>query len=292
MQKKRNYHKSVHDREQYKRIVSFLSAVSLVALLTMVFAHTWYTYYADIIQLPFYRRGNWVVIAIYAVILFLFFKVYGGFKVGYLRRTDVLLSQILSVFGTNVLAYLQISLIARHFEAVRPVIVLTMKELVVLVLWTLLAQRLYFALYPPRRLIIVYGSPAAAALVTKMSYRVDKYMICESISAVKDYSMICDKILQYDGVIIHDIPAQMRNDLVKFCFDHKLRAYIVPNIPSPAKTFTLSVDATTTAIGNVSVSPAQQQAKIFSLDGRYVGLTTDSLQPGVYIKNSRKFIVK
>ena len=70
------------------------------------------------------------------------------------------------------------------------------------------------------------------------------------------------------------------------------RAYIVPNIPSPAKTFTLSVDATTTAIGNVSVSPAQQQAKIFSLDGRYVGLTTDSLQPGVYIKNSRKFIVK
>ena len=230
MQKKRNYHKSVHDREQYKRIVSFLSAVSLVALLTMVFAHTWYTYYADIIQLPFYRRGNWVVIAIYAVILFLFFKVYGGFKVGYLRRTDVLLSQILSVFGTNVLAYLQISLIARHFEAVRPVIVLTMKELVVLVLWTLLAQRLYFALYPPRRLIIVYGSPAAAALVTKMSYRVDKYMICESISAVKDYSMICDKILQYDGVIIHDIPAQMRNDLVKFCFDHKLRAYIVPKI--------------------------------------------------------------
>ena len=230
LQKKRNYHKSVHDREQYKRIVSFLSAVSLVALLTMVFAHTWYTYYADIIQLPFYRRGNWVVIAIYAVILFLFFKVYGGFKVGYLRRTDVLLSQILSVFGTNVLAYLQISLIARHFEAVRPVIVLTMKELVVLVLWTLLAQRLYFALYPPRRLIIVYGSPAAAALVTKMSYRVDKYMICESISAVKDYSMICDKILQYDGVIIHDIPAQMRNDLVKFCFDHKLRAYIVPKI--------------------------------------------------------------
>ena len=70
------------------------------------------------------------------------------------------------------------------------------------------------------------------------------------------------------------------------------RAYIVPNTTSPAKTFTLSVDATTTAIGNVSVSPAQQQAKIFSIDGRYMGLTTDGLRPGIYVSNGRKFIVK
>ena len=220
----------MRDREQYKRIVTFFSSVILLGLLTLEFAHTWYTHYADFIQLPFYRRGNWLVIAIYAVILFLFFKVYGGFKVGYLRRTDVLLSQVLSVLGTNILAYLQISLIARDFAPIKPMVLMTLIELVVLVLWTLLAQRLYFALYPPRRLIIVYGSPAAAALVTKMSYRVDKYMICESISAVKDYDQICEKILQYDGVIIHDIPPQMRNDLVKFCFDKKLRAYIVPKI--------------------------------------------------------------
>ena len=70
------------------------------------------------------------------------------------------------------------------------------------------------------------------------------------------------------------------------------RAYFVPNTTSPAKTFTLSVDATTTAIGNVSVSPAQQQAKIFSIDGRYMGLTTDGLQPGIYVSNGKKFIVK
>ena len=220
----------MRDREQYKRIVTFFSSVILLGLLTFEFAHTWYMYYADVIQLPFYRRGNWVVIAIYTVILFLFFKVYGGFKVGYLRRTDVLLSQVLSVLGTNSLAYLQISLIARDFAPVQPMVSMTFIELLVLVLWTLLAQRLYFALYPPRRLVIVYGSPAAAALVTKMSYRVDKYMICESISAVKDYDHICEKIQQYDGVIIHDIPPQMRNDLVKFCFDKQIRAYIVPKI--------------------------------------------------------------
>lgn len=70
------------------------------------------------------------------------------------------------------------------------------------------------------------------------------------------------------------------------------RAYIVPNTSSPAKTFSLSVDATTTAISNVSVAPARQRAKVYSLDGRYVGLTTDGLRPGIYVSNGRKFIVK
>ena len=222
--------RAVRSREQYKRIVSFFSALILLGILTLEFANVWYSHYADVIQLPFYRRGNWVVIGIYMVILFLFFKVYGGFKVGYLRKTDVLVSQILSIFGTNILGYLQISLIARHFAAVTPILLLTLEELAVLVLWTLLTQKLYFTLYPPWRLVIVYGSPAAAALVIKMSYRVDKYMICESISAVKDFDEICAKILQYDGVIIHDIPPKLRNDLVKFCFDKQLRAYIVPKV--------------------------------------------------------------
>ena len=221
---------AVHHREQYKRMVQFFSAVILLGILTLQFANIWYAYYSDQMVLPFYRRGNWVVITIYAAVLFLFFKVYGGFKIGYLRRTDVLFSQILSILGSNVITYLQISLIARDFVSVPPMLLLTAVELVILFCWTLLTGKLYFLLYPPRRLAIVYGSSAAAALVMKMSYRVDKYMICESISAQQDFQTIIDKIQQYDGVIICDIPAQLRNDLVKYCFDVQLRTYIVPKI--------------------------------------------------------------
>ncbi len=217
-------------REQYKHIVSSGSALVLLCILTLLFGSTWYVSYYPDIALPFYRRGNWVVIAIYAALVYLFFKVYGGFKVGYLRRTDMIFSQLMSIFGANVLAYLQISVIARDFAAVKPMLLLTAAEMVVVICWTLLSQKIYFMLYPPRRLIIVYGSPSAAALVTKMSYRVDKYMICESISAVRDFHEICGKIAQYDGVIIHDIPTGMRNDLVKFCFEKHIRAYIVPKI--------------------------------------------------------------
>ncbi len=221
---------AVHQREQYKRMVSFLSGILLMVFLTLQFANIWYQCYADTLVLPFYRRGNWVVIGIYAVVLFLFFRIYGSFKVGYLRRTDVLFSQILSILCSNFITYLQISLIARDFAAISPMLLLTGIEFVILLCWTFLSGKIYFLLYPPRKLVIVYGSPSAAALVMKMSYRVDKYMICESISAEKGFDAISEKILQYDGAIICDIPAQLRNDLVKFCFERQLRAYIAPKI--------------------------------------------------------------
>lgn len=230
MQKFGMTNKPSHRREQYKHLVSLAAALVLMGMLTLLFANTWYTHYAGDIVLPFYRRGNWVVIVLYSAMLFLLFKVYGGFQVGYLRRTDVLFSQVLAVCSANILIYFQVSLIARNAVHPKPLLCMTFIELVVVVCWTLLAQRLYFALYPPRRLIIVYGSRAAAALVIKMSCRVDKYMICESISADEDYALITEKLLHYDGVIIQDIPPRMRNDLLKFCFDHQLRAYIVPKV--------------------------------------------------------------
>ena len=80
---KRTEHRSGQGREQYKRMVTFFSSVILMGFLTLLFANTWYTDYYDTIALPFYRRGNWVVIVIYTVVMYLFFRVYGGFKVDY-----------------------------------------------------------------------------------------------------------------------------------------------------------------------------------------------------------------
>ena len=219
-----------HNREQYKHIIGFFSDLLLLGILTLQFADTWYESYLNGLVLPFFRRGNWAVIGIYAVVMFLFFKIYGAFKIGYLRRTDALLSQILSVCGGNLVAYLQISVILRHFAEIAPMVKLTILEFIVLCCWTFFTHKLYFALYPPRKLIIVYGSASAVVLVMKMSYRVDKYMICESVSAKTDYEEMKLKILQYDGVIICDLPEKLRNDLVKFCFERQLRAYIVPEI--------------------------------------------------------------
>lgn len=217
-------------KDRYKRFISFISAVFLLGILTGLFGLTWYIYYSETIVLPFYRRGNWVLIGIYCILTALFFKAYGGFKLGYLKKTDMLYSQLISMVCINTISYFMISLIGRDFMAFLPVLYLTFTDFGVIAIWTVLSGKLYFLLYPPRKLIIIYGSSQAANLVLKMSQRVDKYMICESISASEPPEKIRELILKYEGVIICDIPEIQRNEYLRFCFEKSIRAYIAPEI--------------------------------------------------------------
>lgn len=222
----------MNKRDQYKRLFSFGASLILLICLTGFFAFIWYRYYSDTIVLPYYRRGNWVLIAIYTILTMIFFKAYGGFKVGYLKKTDMFYSQMISIVCVNVITYFQISLIGRDFMRGFPIVYLTVAEIVFIFFWNMLVDKIYFIVYPPRRLIILYGSRQAASLVMKMSTRVDKYMICESvnISDFENEDEVKKHILKYEGIIICDIPAKNRNDYIKFCFQNNIRAYIVPKI--------------------------------------------------------------
>ncbi|HRR76995.1 MAG TPA: sugar transferase [Ruminococcus sp.] len=217
-------------RDRYKRLITFGAAMVLMAVLTGFFAYVWYKYYSEAIILPYYRRGNWTLIGIYSLLIVLFFKAYGGFKLGYLKKTDMLFSQLISMACVNGVTYFLISLIGRHFMDGIPLLLLTLVDFGFIAVWTVFTAKLFFMIYPPRRLIILYGSHQAAALVMKMSQRVDKYMICESVSINEDSETIKELILKYEGVIICDIPAEQRNDYLKFCFERSKRAYIAPKI--------------------------------------------------------------
>ena len=111
--------------EQYKRTLNWLSAVINTSLLGLAFAVVWYLCYSQQIVLPFYRKGNWMVIGIYIVITVIFNKVYGSYKVGYLRKSEAFYSQLISVFVINVITYCQISVIGRDFMHFMPMIFLT-----------------------------------------------------------------------------------------------------------------------------------------------------------------------
>lgn len=220
----------MNNKEQYKRIISFFSSLILLVALAADFIYIWYEYYSDIIVLPFYRRGNWAVIAIYMVLTFIFFKAYGGLTMGYLKRSDMLYSQFISITAVNIITYVQISVIGRDFMNVLPIFLMTITDFIIIAAWIIANNKLYLHLYPPRRLVIIYGSRNAATLTNKMSRREDKYMICESINIHEDLDKIKQEIMKYEGVILCDVSGTVRNDIIKFCFDNSKRIYLSPKI--------------------------------------------------------------
>ena len=224
----------MNKREQYKRLIKFLMSLAIVGILTAVYASVWYTSYVDseAIEDPFFRRGNYVLIAQYALMLVLFYKVYDGFRVGYLRTFDVMYSQILSVVCVNVITYLQLCLIGRwrFMEYVKPMVQMTVFDVVLVIAWVTLTQWAYSKIYPPRKLLLVYGKYSPDNLIRKIGSRQDKYDIEETISDDSDIEEIKAKINQYRNVILTDISADLRNKLLKYCYENSIRCYCVPKI--------------------------------------------------------------
>ena len=83
------------DLTSYKRVIKLFAA--LVILLIEIFSYwfIWITYVNKAIEFPYWRRGNWLIIAIYAFCLILFLFSYGGLKLGYLKTGNLIYSNIL-----------------------------------------------------------------------------------------------------------------------------------------------------------------------------------------------------
>ena len=69
------------------------------------------------------------MIALYAGILFFFLYTYGGFRIGYLKKGNLLCSQILSIGLLNIITYIQISLLDKKFHDPRMLLAMTLVQL-------------------------------------------------------------------------------------------------------------------------------------------------------------------
>ena len=218
-------------REDYKRFIVFCLASLVVLAQAAVFAWVWYSVYRGQIDEPFWRKGNWVLIAIYGLMFALFAKLYGGLKVGYLKRIDVFYSLTLALLCTNVVEYLEITLINRWFLSVWPMIEMTGIQLVLIIIWIFGSRYIYSGLYRARRLLVIYGDrDPGDDLIHKMNSRKDKYDISGKVHISVGEEKIHQMMQDYDGVIIWDLHSTERNRYLKYCFAHSVRCYVSPKI--------------------------------------------------------------
>lgn len=217
--------------DPYKRTILFFASMINVCMMTALFSYSWYHFYADMMYTyRFYCRGNYVVLALYAVLLFFFSNMYGSLKIGRFRRIEVLLSQYLSLFLTNVVMYVVISLLAFRFVTPFYLFVVLLAEMLVSTIWNVIVIKLYNRIFQPWKILLVYGERPAADLVYKVEARRDKYAIYDAVNINEGMEQIKKRILDFQAVIIGDIPAVERNDVLKYCYAKKVRAYVIPKI--------------------------------------------------------------
>ena len=215
---------------RYKRLIKFIYAFNAICLVVAVYWFVWVGYYNKIIEDPFWRRGNWLMVALYAALMAFFYKTYGGFKIAYLKKGNLIWSQILSIIFVNVISYLQIALLDKKLHPVYPMFLMTLFDFVIVAVWANFFQWIYRKMFPPKKLMLIYGERPTFHLREKINSREDKYYLDSAVNISEGIQKIINQAVLYDAVIIGDIPAHDRNQLMKLCFQKSIRTYTVPKI--------------------------------------------------------------
>lgn len=217
--------------EPYKRIVRILAMLIVILLESVIFRWTWDRYYSEGLWLePFYNKGNSIIVLVYIGLFVLFMYVYGGWKIGQLKTTNVVLSQALSGLCANIFMYFLIVLLSRHLVAIWPMVVMTLAEVALITVFTWVFNIFYTYIFPPRKLVLIYEEYPAEPLLEKMTARSEKYRIVKKMSIDVGLEELERAILKSDGVVLSDLHSEVRNRLLKFCYANSVRVYLTPKI--------------------------------------------------------------
>ena len=196
-----------------------------------IFSIIYYIIWDKVYGFPYFDyKGKYVLMGLYALILYILFHYSECTRFSQLHRTDLILGQIISLLLTNFITYFQLSLVVNKLISPVPLILLSGIEVVLAIILVLLYTGLYYKLYAPHDMLLVYGNKNSIGIKFKLDSRYDKYKITRLIPADAGLEAICAEIPKHDAVVINDLPAALRNDILKFCYDLRIRVYISPKV--------------------------------------------------------------
>ena len=247
--------------EDMKGFVRVAETLLEIVILTLAYYIAWIKGY-DLAYFAY--KGKYVLMGVYAVLLYALFLNSDCTMFGQLHRGDLIMGQIISICLVNAITYLQLCLIANGVLSPTPILALTAVDIAIAIILIFIYTGLYHRLYAPHDMLLIYGHRRGVELKIKMDSRKDKYNISGLISSDEGFDKIIQEIPKYDAVVLNDVPAPLRNDILKFCYRYRVRTYVSPKLTDimlrGARNITL-FDTPLLLVKGTGLTPAERVAK-------------------------------
>lgn len=208
------------------RFWKFLSAV----IYTGLFAQCWTQFYVEKMVSPYQWKGNLVVALLYCLVSVLFIRVYRGYAVSIISRSEVIYSQCLGLFLSNCVAYILLILLCEKLVTPLPLLGLQIVQILAVYLWARIACWMDETLSKPKETVIIYRDKADIAKVYTMYRFAQKYHVVDTVENPKEYSAATEKLAGVETVFIVGVDATVRNGILKHCLDENIDAYVIPKV--------------------------------------------------------------
>ena len=212
-----------------RKSIMLLIKIMIVSAVTVGFIQVWITGYEESL---FSNKGNYVVILSFVLLFTVFSSLYGAFKIGISRIHEIIYSFSFATVFTNAVMYLELSLIARELVAIPPILIGIAYQIIVVAICSFCANTIYFKLYPPRRVVAIFGDDISGfELIKKMGKISERFQIERGLNVnTTDLEEIKRQIDKYEAVVICGIDKNLQKKIISYCYTHEKRTYLLPDI--------------------------------------------------------------
>ena len=206
------------------------SIIELVVLSYVYLYFYWNFIFTYDYLFPMWGRGRFILMGVYFLLNLVIIHLCEGFKYGILRMADILFSQWIGITIVNFITYFQIAMMANTMIPPAPLIWMTLLDYVISGVFVYIFFAIYGANAKASKLLMVYGVKESLGLKLKMDTRSDSYNIKKIMSVDEGLDAVFKELENYDGIVISDVSAEHRNDILKYCYMHNIETYITPKI--------------------------------------------------------------
>lgn len=225
--------KIINTQQRQHAQLLLLDAV-LPLLNTAAFAVCWYAYYEKWLYLTFEGYGDYMVIGFFCALYTVFVHLYGGFDLLTSRVSELIYSHVISLAMTGFFMFVVLWMLIRaHVPHILPLLLCLAVCAAFSALWSLIASRLTDKIVPAKKTVLIYDNKEAykngVQIAKTQRNRLEMVGEAEA-SRPMDVLEAQLRDTGAEAVLLCGIASSRRNDILKYCIDHDILAYVRPNI--------------------------------------------------------------
>lgn len=208
------------------RIVKLLNVI----LLTIPFAFCWYWVYAKNLSDPFYEKGNWLILFLFAVLYIAYGRLYDGFQISLSRISELIGSQTLAVIIADGILYIVTALLFKGIPPILPMVVTLAAQILLSALWCKSAHRWYFRAFEAKKTAVIYDMREGMERLISQYGLSNKFDVVKTASVTEALEENLEILKDVEVVFLCGVHSHERNIILKYCIAHGIQMYLIPRI--------------------------------------------------------------
>ena len=217
-----------NSRGMYHAVTLRLAKLINIFLIALPFVFCWLHFYADTVAVFQTLMRNICFISMFVILYVVFGRTYDAFLVSFNRISEMFRSQLLAIVMTDGSMFVVLCLMSGSFPNVLPALSAFALQLILSLLWCKCAKSWYYSRFATQKTAVIYDNGR------KIDDLIDHYELSRKFNVlftctVEEFmSGSMNKLDDLDTVFLCGIHSHERNQILKYCIDIGVSAYVIP----------------------------------------------------------------